>query len=248
LTPIYVTPLPTPTPVDSDNDGVTDSNDNCPSAANSDQQNTDGDVLGDICDPNQLDYDKDGTVDSNDNCISVPNSDQRDTDGDRQGDACDTNATGEPDADNDGIADSNDNCFQPNPDQKDTDGDSIGDVCDLTPGNTLTPTPTVSPSPAPAPSPTPTPAPALDSDNDGLANLQDNCPSASNPDQKNGDGDGLGDVCDTPVGGNCVEGYEPSADGLDCNPIQGLCPPGLMPKGGLPAQCIPVPSPTPNPT
>ena len=35
-----------------------------------------------------------------------------------------------------------------------------------------------------------------DCDGDGLLNKADNCPVIANPDQKNGDGDGLGDVCD----------------------------------------------------
>ncbi len=36
----------------------------------------------------------------------------------------------------------------------------------------------------------------LDSDADGVPNREDNCPFAFNPDQKDADSDGLGDVCD----------------------------------------------------
>ena len=36
----------------------------------------------------------------------------------------------------------------------------------------------------------------LDSDNDGVADPLDNCPSVANPTQANSDGDGLGDACD----------------------------------------------------
>ncbi|HSD88646.1 MAG TPA: thrombospondin type 3 repeat-containing protein [Kofleriaceae bacterium] len=58
-------------PNDPDGDGVSDPNDNCPSAANADQGDEDGDALGDICDP----------------CpISAVNTD---TDGDLVGDVCD---------------------------------------------------------------------------------------------------------------------------------------------------------------
>jgi hypothetical protein len=71
---------------DTDGDGVSYDSDNCPAHANPDQQNTDGDSLGDACDP---DDDNDGYADESDNCVFVPNADQIDTDGDGQGDACD---------------------------------------------------------------------------------------------------------------------------------------------------------------
>jgi hypothetical protein len=72
--------------VDSDGDGIPDSADNCPTVANADQRDTDGDGLGDACDP---DDDNDGVPDAVDNCVLVPNPDQSDVDGDGIGDACD---------------------------------------------------------------------------------------------------------------------------------------------------------------
>lgn len=39
-------------------------------------------------------------------------------------------------------------------------------------------------------------APNIDCDFDGLCNLEDNCPTVSNVDQEDSDGDGFGDVCD----------------------------------------------------
>jgi hypothetical protein len=38
-----------------------------------------------------------------------------------------------------------------------------------------------------------------DQDKDGIPDYIDNCPLISNPDQADADGDGIGDVCDTPA-------------------------------------------------
>lgn len=72
---------------DSDQDGIPDSEDNCPQVANPIQLNSgDGDGLGDACDP---DDDGDEIEDSKDNCPTISNPDQQDADGDKAGDACD---------------------------------------------------------------------------------------------------------------------------------------------------------------
>jgi hypothetical protein len=47
---------------------------------------------------------------------------------------------------------------------------------------------------------------ALDSDDDGVSDVNDNCPFIPNPDQDDLNGDGWGDVCDESVasGGNGI--------------------------------------------
>lgn len=188
---------------DYDDDDIPNDEDNCMYTPNTDQKDSDKDGVGDVCD----------------NCPKLTNKDQADADDDNVGDVCDnspgvtekdidacTHGTGpevgapagaakcwnpsQKDVDNDGIGDISDNCpTVANKDQLDTDNDYVGDACE-----------------------------ELDSDKDDIPDSKDNCPGATqtqisqcthpdevaplganvcwNNDQKDTDGDGLGDVCD----------------------------------------------------
>jgi hypothetical protein len=116
----------TPPPTDSDGDGVPNSSDNCDTVPNPTQTNTDGDSMGDACDP---DDDNDGILDVSDNCRTTPNADQTNTDGDAFGDACD------PDDDNDGLSDVLEiGTYGTDPLDPDSDGDGYSDFEEVNAG------------------------------------------------------------------------------------------------------------------
>ena len=191
---------------DDDNDGVSDSDDNCPLAANAEQEDADADGVGDACD----------------NCVDVANDDQGDSDEDTLGDACDN------DDDNDDVCDpgavlteadtctGEDNCETAfNALQTDSDGDGVGDACDSCAG---------------------TAGPQADADDDGLGNVCDTClgqaaelvECATDADctsaggiclesgfciaEPDGDGDGTADSCDDDADG---DGAVDSGEGGD---------------------------------
>ncbi|MDP2312693.1 MAG: thrombospondin type 3 repeat-containing protein [Pseudomonadota bacterium] len=197
--------------LDSDLDGALETADNCPTVANADQANLDGDLSGDACDP---DDDNDGVADTVDICPTSYDPTQADLDGDLSGDACDL------DDDDDGVDDDTDVCPRvSDPDQFDLDFDTYGDACDGDDdGDGVSDLADVCPD-IPDPDQADADGDAIgdacdpDTDADGILNDEDNCPSDANAEQLDTDADEAGDACDVDSDNDGV------GDDLDLCPV-----------------------------
>lgn len=172
---------------DYDDDGFEDDFDNCPFAANGLQADTDGDGVGDTCD----------------NCLGASNLMQMDADGDGVGNACDA------DADNDGVPNERDVCsLIADPAQLDSDSDLSGNACDTDDDNDgktdgedncplfFNPDQVIPANGAEVCD--------IDSDGDGRPDSIDNCFGAVNFEQRDMDGDRIGDICDQDMDGDLI--------------------------------------------
>jgi hypothetical protein len=176
---------PNVTDTDDDGDGVADTSDAFPLNAN-ESADTDKDGTGDNSD---ADIDGDGVANDDDRFPTNKN-EYLDTDNDGTGDNADT------DKDGDGTDNSAD-AFPLNPNESiDTDLDGLGNNADTDDDNdNLNDTAEASKGSNPL---------LRDTDSDGRRDGTDNCPINANADQKDRDGDGQGDACDTDDDGDTV--------------------------------------------
>lgn len=153
---------------DEDGDHVRDSADNCPSVANTDQFDYDGDQIGDACDN---DGDGDGVVEADDDCEFGAGDWTSNPSTDHDGDGC-HDLSEDADDDNDGRSDDDDDCptgviNTPSTSQSDFDGDGCLDATE-----------------------------DVDDDNDNVLDVDDACPTSPLTFQSNPLSDLDGDGCE----------------------------------------------------
>ena len=174
---------------DDDNDGVLDTADAFALISLGSLTDTDGDGRPNDCDSDcvtlgmtaDTDDDDDGVSDAADGYALISLGALLDTDSDGFPDTCDENClatdmTADSDDDNDGVDDTGDAFPLDAGETSDSDNDGVGNNSDAFPDDATE---------------------SLDSDSDSVGDNADNCPSLSNTNQLNTDGDAEGDACDT---------------------------------------------------
>jgi len=219
--------------VDQDGDGIDDATDNCPATCNVQQRDADGDGIGDLCDSDDgcgggggwgqpqepdcesacsaLDGDGDNYTVYHGDCNDADSaifpgarevcSDLKDNDCDNASDCDDADCSADDACICHNSADCDDGVFCNGAEicdgqgvcQPGSDPCAAGTVCDESADTCQ-----------------------ADADGDGVINSEDNCPSVCNPEQLDGDNDGIGDVCDSSPGcgggGGWGQPQEPDCD------------------------------------
>jgi hypothetical protein len=184
---------------DSDLDNLSDVNDNCPLIPNYNQDDLDGDQIGDVCDS---DIDGDGRQNSDDDCQGPQiNWDSFDWALDSDADGC-RDSDEDDDDDADGVADIDDNCNEMSShknwtanDANDYDRDGCHDTIE-----------------------------DLDDDGDDIEDLIDECPFA--PSERNWTSDSSTDYDSDGCKDGTEEDLDRDNDGVDDGPD--LCPAGQL--------------------
>ena len=179
-----------PTPPDDDNDGIPNNNDNCPNVANPGQENNDGDAQGDACDP---DDDNDGVNDGQDafpfnasravscdpgyygafSCVAAQPGQYVDSSGELQPSPCPVGYY-QPDAGASSCLLADAGYFVATADATQQTMCADGFTSEAGAVECY----------------------RLDTDNDGVPDASDNCPTVANADQANNYGTELGDACE----------------------------------------------------
>lgn len=241
--------------VDTDCDGIEDASDNCVEKSNPDQGDIDGDLVGDRCDG---DKDGDGLENAADSCPKDANPLQEDVDLDGVGDACDL-CSEDPEG---AVIDRRGctvaqlcPCDGPEEDRawkshgkylrcvkRKAKKFATKDLITREERRALVTLARASACGEPMPAPG-------DNDGDGVADVEDNCPSTPNPSQRNTDGDAFGNACDSDkdddtvlnADDNCPivpneagQADDEDADGVGdaCDACSGTAPGSVVDRGG----------------